>query len=296
MKRVFITILLAFLLLQSCNDGDIIVTTFDFENIELKTCGDVGNYVFYKENKNSFESLSLMLGTSDSIYKAEGTTVYQLDGTSNLVNYRRYDGLLGNNYFCSSIPPTSPNVTSDYHAVSGTAEITITFEYDDMDNVVGEKEFIGDTDSDGLPDLYDFDDDGDNVPTAQELDVENADGDNDPLTNPKDTDGDGIPDYLDPDDDGDGVLTRNEDSNGDLDPTNDMADPSIGPDYLNPNVANNTLVNQYREHRYTIKKSIQIVLKNVVLISGDEKITQETLNMGKIQNVQTEEVLTTPTL
>ena len=65
-----------------------------------------------------------------------------------------------------------------------------------------------DTDGDGSPDWNDPDDDGDGVPTADEL--------GDPMA-PNDTDGDGAPDYLDTDDDGDGVPTETELPNGDTD-------------------------------------------------------------------------------
>ncbi len=54
-----------------------------------------------------------------------------------------------------------------------------------------------DTDGDGIINVLDDDDDGDSIPTLEEL----ANGD---------TDSDGIPDYLDDDDDNDGVLTIND--------------------------------------------------------------------------------------
>jgi hypothetical protein len=294
MKRIFAFLIVPFLL-QSCDDGDIIVTTFNFSDAELQTCGDVGNYVFYKVNPEAQESLSLKLGTTDSIYKLEETKTYTLNGTSNFVNYRTYDGPLGNDYFCSSVPPTSPGVTVNYLASSGQAVLTKTFIYDDNDGVPFEFEQEGDTDGDGIPDVYDLDDDGDNVPTSRELNTEDLD-DDDPFTNPKDTDGDGTPDFLDADDDGDGVITRYEDEDQDLDPTNDVTDVSVGPDYLNPAVANTTVVDQYRLHKYTIAKSIQITLKNAVLVNGEDEITQETLDMGTIENVVTTTVETTPTV
>ncbi|MCB0465142.1 MAG: hypothetical protein KDC78_05620 [Aequorivita sp.] len=293
MKKILF-LFLTTILLHSCDDGDIIITTFNFDNAELKSCGELGNYVFYKVNAEALESLSLKLAVTDSLYKTAGTKTYSINGSTNFVNYRTYDGVLGNNYFCSSIPPTSPSVTKDYLASSGTAEFTTIFNYDDSDGVSADKEFDGDTDGDGLPNLYDVDDDGDNVPTALELDILNADGDNDPLTNPLDTDGDGIPDYLDDDDDGDGVLTRNEDKNMDLDPRNDVTDSSVGADYLNPAVAIDYSVNQYRQHTYKIIKSVEIVLKNLVLINGQEEITQETLNMGTLNAVETTNKTTTP--
>ncbi len=293
MKKILF-LFLAIILLQSCDDGDIIITTFNFDNAELKTCGVAGNYVFYKVNPEALESLSLKLVVTDSLYKTEGIKEYILNGTSNFVNYRTYDGELGTDYFCSSVPPTLPRVTVDYLASSGTVEFTTIFGYDDNDGVSPDMEFDGDTDDDGLPNLYDVDDDGDNVPTALELDIENADGDNDPFTNPLDTDNDGIPDYLDPDDDGDGVLTRDEDKNGDLDPRNDVTDSSVGADYLNPAVAIDWDINQYRLHTYKIIKSGIIVLKNLVLVNGEEEITQETLNMGTLNNAETISKTTTP--
>lgn len=293
MRPIFFLLILS-ILFQSCDDGDIIITTFNFDDAELKSCGQAGNFVFYKVNPQALESLSLKLVVTDSLYKEEGTKEYTLNGTSNFVSYRTYDGTLDQNYFCSSIPPTAPRVTKEYVAASGKAVFTVVYEYDDNDGVASDKEFNGDSDGDGIPNLYDVDDDGDNVPTALELDILNADGDNDPLTNPLDTDGDGIPDYLDPDDDGDGVLTRDEDKNSDLDPRNDVTDASVGADYLNPAVAIDYDVNQYRQHTYKIIKSVKIVLKNLVLVNGEEEIIQETLNMGTLENVETISKTTTP--
>ncbi len=294
MKKILF-LFIASLLLQSCDDGDIIITTFNFDDADLNSCGTLGNYVFYKVNPDAQESLSLKLGETDSLYKIPQTKNYILNGTSNFVNYRTYDGTLGTSYFCSSIPPTTPIVTVDYLAASGTAEFITTFAYDDFDRVPTDIEKQGDTDGDGLLDVYDLDDDGDNVPTTFELDTENADGDDNPFTpSARDTDGDGTPDYLDADDDEDGILTRDEDKDMDGDPRNDITDPSVGPDYLNAAVAKNYNVNKYRVHTYKIYKSVKITLKNLVLVNGDEEITQETLNMGTIENVETKDKTTTP--
>ncbi len=298
-KKVIMNRFLAFsfflaILLQSCNDGDIIITSFNFDDADLENCGQSGNYVFYKINTEAQESLSLKLGVTSDLYLAEVTNSYTLDGTSNFVNYRSYNGAVGSNYFCSSIPPTSPLAIADYLAAAGTAQLTTTFNYNDNDGVPTEDEFNGDTDGDGIPDIYDEDDDGDNVPTALELDILNEDGDDNPLTNPLDTDGDGIPDYLDDDDDGDGVLTRYEDKNMDLNPRNDVTNSTVGADYLNPEVADTYIVDEYAEHEYTNSKNLKIVLKNVVLIQGEEEITQETISMGTIENIEIIETTVTP--
>lgn len=114
----------------SCDDGEIIVKDFNFDEVNLKACGGIGEYVFYKDNPQSFESLSLQLGVTQNLYENAGTETYNLNGTSNFVLYRRYDDAIGNNYFCSSIPPSSPKVEEEYKANSGSAVITVVFEYD----------------------------------------------------------------------------------------------------------------------------------------------------------------------
>lgn len=310
MKKILF-LFIATLLLQSCDDGEIIVTSFNFDEAELENCGTLGNYVFYKVNPDAQESLSLKLGVTDSLYKIAGIKTYLINGTTNFVNYRTYDGDLGSGYFCSSIPPTSPRVVVDYRAAAGIAEFSTEFLYEDGDGVpllmeLDTEDADGDgdpftnpldTDGDGIPNYYDFDDDGDNVPTALELDREDADGDGDPLTNPLNTDlanGDLIPNYLDEDDDGDGVLTRNEDEDGDLDPTNDITDETVGPDYLNPDVEDTYERNEYRLHTYKIFKSVKIILRDVVLENGEEELLVETLIMGTLENVETIDKETTP--
>lgn len=92
-----------------------------------------------------------------------------------------------------------------------------------------------DTDSDGIPNFMDNDDDGDMVLTSVEyvFPVNPSDKSSALL----DTDGDGIPNYLDDDDDGDGVLTINEDYDGNNNPADDDTNLNGIPDYLEQSVA-----------------------------------------------------------
>ncbi len=199
MKRLFVLLIIT-ILFQSCDDGDVIITTFDFDDAALKTCGSVGNYVFYKENTQVFESLSLRLGTTDSIYKDPGIKIYELSDNTSFVNYRSYNGPLGSNYFCSSIPPTSPKIESNYLAVSGKAEVTVTFDYEEP------------------------------------------------------------------------AYKKQE----------------------NPVIAKKTPFkeeNSSSQFRSTLRKSVQIILKDLVLISGDNQIILETLDMGTIENVEVVEII-----
>ncbi len=293
MKHTFILGLLL-LFFVSCDDGDIIVTTFDFDEIDLQNCGGPGDYVFYKINNENLEAIALSLGTTNEIYLQTDDLSFTLDGNSNFVNYRTYDGDIGAELFCSNVTPSTPQLVRDFFASSGTAELQVTAVYDDNDGVLEVIDDSIDTDLDGIPDYIDFDDDGDNVPTSQELDTLNLDGDNDPLTNPKDTDSDGIPDYLDNDDDNDGVLTINEDTNEDLNPTNDVTDPSVGPDFLNPAAALETLATAYRSHSYTLETSVNVTLNDLVLTSENEEIIRESLPLGAIDNAFSATATLTP--
>ncbi len=293
--RISYLLAVLFFGLISCNDGDIILTSFDFDETNLENCGGPGGYLFFNLNSAGTESLTLRLGTNDELFLVSDTLTTTLDGTSNFVNYRLFDDVVTANYFCNEVPPTSPNVTTEYFADSGTSTLITTSLFSDNDSLTEEQEgTTADTDMDGLLDFYDFDDDGDNVPTLLELDTENADEDNNPLTNPKDTDSDGIPDYLDDDDDGDGVLTRFEDTNMNLDPTDDITDVAVGADYLNAEVSNSIEINEYREHSYDFVSSVVLILNNLVLTNGEEQIIRETLQMGNIDNIASGTVFVTP--
>jgi len=293
MKR-FVYLILMIVAVIGCQDGDIITNTFNFDDTELEFCGGPGGYLFFKLNEAKTESISVRLGNSGQLFTAPDTLEVTLNGTSNYANFRIYNGSIEADYFCNEVPPTSPRVATEYVANSGVARLITVTTYDDNDGLPSDIEVGMDSDGDGLPNRFDFDDDGDNVPTLLELDNENLDGDGDPLTNPKDTDGDGIPDYLDQDDDGDGVLTRYEDIDGDLNPTNNISNPTIGPDYLNPAVINSLQLDVYREHSYDFTSDVSVTLKNLTLENGEETIIKETLYMGEYSNILTGTKVLTP--
>ena len=102
-----------------------------------------------------------------------------------------------------------------------------------------------DTDSDGLPNYLDNDDDGDLVLTNVEyvFTTKNA-------SVLMDTDNDGKPNYLDNDDDGDGVLTFKEDYNGNGNPTDDDTNNNGIADYLD---ATNLLATDVNSFNNSIK-------------------------------------------
>jgi len=293
MQKIFFSIVVA-VLFYGCQDGDIITTTFDFEDTDLQFCGGPGGYLFYQINDANTESLSVRFGNTEQLFLETDTLDINLNGSSNFANFRIFNGEVDSDYFCNEVPPTTPSVNTEYIANSGILRLITTVTLDDNDGLNAEDELNLDSDGDGWLDYFDFDDDGDNVPTLLELDNEDLDGDGDPLTNPKDTDGDSIPDYLDDDDDGDGILTRYEDIDGDLNPTNNITNPEIGADYLNPEVTQSLIVDQYREHEYDFESDVRVILLNLVMQNGNETITKETINMGTYTNIVTGTVSGTP--
>ncbi|PQB04279.1 hypothetical protein [Aureitalea marina] len=286
MRRKLLLFSLIFWALYSCNDGDIIVTTFEFDDATLQSCFGSDVVVFFKINNDPAESISVQIPGDESLFVESDTLNFTLNGNTSKVNYRLFNEAVDASYFCNSIPPTTPSISQEYLANDGSATLFITTIFDDNDGLDPEFEGDGDTDGDGLPDFYDFDDDGDNVPTLSEIGI-------DPQ-NPQDTDGDGIPNYLDTDDDNDGILTRYEDTNIDLDPTNDVTDPLAGPDFLNPAVSVSTVIDIYRIHEFSFNSDVRVLLNDLVLISGEEQIIQESLDLGTQTGILSGSLFVTP--
>ncbi|HET8838763.1 MAG TPA: hypothetical protein VFM82_07210 [Flavobacteriaceae bacterium] len=305
MIRKFILSIIFLGIISACDDGDVIVSTFDFSaETQLQLCGANNTKVIYGINNDPNESLSLNFedddfdGTFDSIPNPEPRTIL-LNNTNKLI-YRSYNGQIsGATYFCNEIPPSSPKVVDEYISTSGGSVVltsTVTSQ-DDNDGVAAELEdlngngdyFDDDSDGDGIPNFIDPDDDNDNVPTSVEIAVQDDDAEPDSFP---DTDNDGIPNYLDEDDDGDGTITRYEDLNAnddvnedglpDLNPGDDDTDGDNIPNYLDTDNDELLQIDAFKE--YTISRSFRtlLVAKNVTLNNSysEENITFETLVMG----------------
>ena len=291
MRKVVLLIFIP-LLFQGCNDGDIIVTNFDFEDAQLQQCGDTSNVVFFKINPQVNESISLLIPTSQELFIETGTQTFNLSSTGSIVNYRGFDDSVTSSYFCNPVPATSPGVVLEYIGTSGIANLISETTLDDFDGVDFvssddlSQEGFGDFDGDGIPNYHDFDDDGDNVLTSQEIGE-------DPL-NPRDTDLDGMPDYLDPDDDNDGVLTINEDIDQNLNPADDIATPGGLPNYLDPDITTSVVIEAYKEHLYNRTSDGTIIIDNLVLVSTQEQIIIQTYTLGVIEQIRNETIVLTP--
>ncbi len=302
MRKIY-SVLVVFFLLLSCDDGDIITVQLEFDDT-FESCGDL---VVYKTKTDPDESLSLQITTSpattleslleteidatDPLFVNLVNSTPEFSGTETTFNYRTYGSAIPSNLFCNDIPPANLNITQDYVSNGVTANFIITLTEDDGDGIPAELEDINnngdldddDTDGDGLPNYLDDDDDGDNVKTSTENpNYSTTDG----LTNAQDTDSDGTPDYLDDDDDDDMVLTRDEENDTeDQNPTNDITNNSIGPDYLNDEVANTVPATAYRLHTISQSFIVQLKLSNINIgILSQDTMDFGVLNGGTLTN------------
>ncbi|MBT8393597.1 MAG: hypothetical protein KJN66_01995 [Bacteroidia bacterium] len=296
--RNILTILTVCLLLANCNDGDVITVDLEFEDT-FSYCGEL---VFYKTKTDPAESLSVKITspvtTIDDLIEVDpdGTleTTITINGNSNVFYYRTYNTDPAD-VFCNDIPENII-ITNDSQSDSGTITINTLLIEDDNDGIPAELEDLNDngdledddTDGDGIPNYLDDDDDGDNVRTVSENpNYSSANG----LTEAQDTDLDSIPDFLDNDDDGDGVLTRDEENETqDQNPTNDITDNTIGPDYLNDQISTEILANAYRIH--TIKQTYTI--STVISDFSFPNLNQDELDFGTLDPSPTSERTLTP--
>jgi len=297
MRKIFFALLtLSLACLFSCSDGDIIDVELDFDdNFSALPCG-TSDLVFYKIKNDPSESLSVVVKslTLDQILSFKGKDTL-ITKTNNFFNYRTYSNekISGSDLFCNNIPSSEIKIVNNYDSENTEAVFTATLTEDDNDGIPAALEDINgdgnlendDTDGDDIPNYIDADDDGDNVLTKDE-DLD-KDGD---FTN-DDSDNDGMPNYLDKDDDGDGIDTRDEETDTqDQNPTNDITNSEVGPDYLNKDVANtDTPATAYRVH--TISKNYVVTLNvigiDIAILSQDELFFGE-LSDGKTTGIRTE--------
>ncbi len=130
MKRV-LGLLVAVILLSSCDDGDLIFEDINFDDVTAKKCDNK----IYKLNDS--EAIILKIGESEnddsflSAFPTEPTAIGQpknieINNTTNKVVYRLYNGEVADNNICGSIPAAFPTIIEEWEATSGTIQITTT--------------------------------------------------------------------------------------------------------------------------------------------------------------------------
>ena len=213
-----LSFLFSLLFLTSCDDGDILISEFNFDSeddIEFCSSEESDDTVFFNYNPDNSEVIFVRInGEYDGEEEDSETFNIAADGSiSNSqaeVRYINFEDDIDdiNDFFCTAVASNEP-INRESQGIEGTVTITtlintLSTEDNDGDGLTNEEEGFGDgtqqdTDGDTIPDYLDEDDDNDNVKTEDELDDSNE---------IMDTDNDGTPDHLDDDDDNDGVLTR----------------------------------------------------------------------------------------
>ncbi|MFV8270144.1 hypothetical protein ACNQGP_09450 [Flavobacterium sp. GT2N3] len=119
MKRV-ISLLVFAVLLNSCDDGDLIQEDISFEDVVPEACDKNG--IIYKLKDNE----ALILEVLGFTFPTE-TVSKELDiSTSNRVLYRFYNGAVTSTTICESIPPATPIVVDQWTTSGGKIVINTT--------------------------------------------------------------------------------------------------------------------------------------------------------------------------
>ena len=119
--------LLAFsLLVQGCDDGDLTVENIDFST---QTAAHCGNIVYKLKDSEAF---FFEVADHDALFANDATPagtprIVQVNNI-NRIFYRAYNGDIGSDMLCSSIPPATPSVVEEWTFTgdSGTIEVSTT--------------------------------------------------------------------------------------------------------------------------------------------------------------------------
>ncbi|QSW89765.1 MULTISPECIES: hypothetical protein [Flavobacterium] len=120
MKK-YASLLFLALLLNGCDDGDLTVDTIDFDAATAASCPENNiNTLIYKTK--SQESLILQLPLNsipNDATPVNDSIVYDINNSTYRVVYRAYDGTVGTENICGTIPPRTPNITEEWQATAG---------------------------------------------------------------------------------------------------------------------------------------------------------------------------------
>jgi hypothetical protein len=322
LKTFRLFFIFTFIFIISCDDGNIIVSSFDFdEETNLSLCQQDNINVLYFIDSETNEAISFKFTTEDfdgtfSGFETEQTITINLNATNEVIYRKLSASAEGDSYFCQEIPPSSPQVIDEFVSTTGgTASLEIRVsDQDDNDGVPPEREdinnngdlFDDDSDGDGIPNFLDTDDDNDNVVTAIEAEaaldengnvITDSNGDVVYVNTDGDVDNEGneIPDYLDDDDDNDNVATINEDLNVCEDPENPALNPANDlnadglPNYLNQDASESITINVNKNNTITRTFFTQVVFNDITFENrnNDESLTFTNFIMGRytINNV-----------
>ena len=116
MKKIFAILFVALSL--SCNDGNFVIASFEFE----ETVNYCDEYLLYRLSTNGNKETLMVTLTTQQIQNSD-ELVAPVPITSNglyTVTYRIFDEGVSSSYFCALIPPLEPITLENWVGVDGT--------------------------------------------------------------------------------------------------------------------------------------------------------------------------------
>ncbi len=127
MKKIFILFFIVSTF--SCNDGNLDIASFEFEET-INVCGE---FTLYRLSTNGHKEV-LMVTLTDNQIKNDSIPVLPVSVTktgSYTVTDRVFNTEVTDSYFCSVVPPSEPKVLKDWRGESGTILVENKPVYDD---------------------------------------------------------------------------------------------------------------------------------------------------------------------
>ena len=127
MKKIFILFFIVSTF--SCNDGNLDIASFEFEET-INICGE---FTLYRLSTNEHKEV-LMVTLTDNQIKNDSIPVLPVSVTktgSYTVTDRVFNTEVTDSYFCSVVPPSEPKVLKDWRGESGTILVENKPVYDD---------------------------------------------------------------------------------------------------------------------------------------------------------------------
>lgn len=118
MKKLF-GILVCALLLSSCDDGEIVLQSFNFDNVEIQKCSNSSKNVLFKINKEEMLLLDIPASYFPNEITPEGEPRIVTISSTDRVLYRKYSDNVSNTSICPDVPPASPTVLNEWTATNG---------------------------------------------------------------------------------------------------------------------------------------------------------------------------------
>ena len=114
MKKILI-IVFSFFLFSSCDDGELTLESFNFENQTIQKCTD--NYLLFKTKNDELLLLNIPEGVYNTLFASSptnGTPREATIGGTNEIFYRKYSGNVSNATVCALVPVSTPTVTKEW--------------------------------------------------------------------------------------------------------------------------------------------------------------------------------------